>query len=60
MEAFKGLLRDMSGAEYAVAAAVIVAIVMIAAAADLRSTSNSSGSPCCGVDHFELYRGPRA
>jgi hypothetical protein len=58
MKAFKVLFRDVSGAEYAMAAAVVIAFVVIAASAKLHSTPR--GSPCCGPHHFEDYRGPRA
>jgi hypothetical protein len=60
MKAFKELLRDISGAEYALAAAVVFVLVMIAAGAGLHSTPVSRGSPCCGPGGFEVYRGPRA
>ncbi len=60
MKAFKDPFRHISGAEYAMAAAIVIAFVVIAAGADLRSTSNSRGSPCCGPGRFEDYRGPRA
>jgi hypothetical protein len=60
MKAFKDLFRDMSGAEYAIAAAAVVAIVIIVAGADRRSGSNVRGAQCCGLDRFEAYRGPRA
>jgi hypothetical protein len=60
MKAFKELLRDVSGAEYAIATAVVIAIVTIVVGADLRSTSDGPRSQCCGLDRFEAYRGPRA
>jgi hypothetical protein len=60
MKTFKDLFRDMSSAEYAIAAAAIIAIVMIVAGADRRSTSTDPGAQCCGIDRFEAYRGPRA
>ena len=60
MKAFKDLFRDMSGAEYAIVAAAVVAIAMIVVRADRRSTSNDPGARCCGLDRFEAYRGPRA
>jgi Flp pilus assembly pilin Flp len=60
MKAFKDLFRDLTGAEYAMTAAVVAACVMIAAGANLRSTSNSRGSPCCGPDKVQEYHGPRA
>jgi hypothetical protein len=60
MKAFKDLFRDISGAEYAIGAAVVIAIAMIAVGADLRSTANDPRSRCCGLDRFEAYRGPRA
>ena len=44
MKAFKDLFRDVSGAEYAMAAAIVIAFVVIAAGAGLRSTSNSRES----------------
>ena len=60
MKAFKDLFRDVSGAGYAMAAAIVIAFVVIAAGAGLRSTSNSRESPCCGPNRFQDYRGPRA
>ena len=60
MKAFKDLFRDISGAEYAMAAAVVIALVVMACSAHLRSTLNSRGSPCCSADRFESYRGPSA
>ena len=60
MKAFKDLFRDISGAEYAIGAAVAIVVAMIAVGADLRSTSNNPSLQCCGVDRFEAYRGPRA
>ena len=60
MKAFKDLFRDVSRAEYAMAAAIVIAFVMIAAGAGLRSTSNSRESPCCGPDRFQHYRWPGA
>ena len=60
MKAFKDLFRDISGAEYAMAAAVAIALVVMAGNAHLRSTPNSRGAPCCSPDRFESYRGPSA
>jgi hypothetical protein len=60
MKAFKDLFGDMSGAEYAIAVAAVIAVVMIIIGADRRSTSNEPGAQCCGLDRFEAYRGPRA
>lgn len=60
MKAFKDLFRDISGAEYAISAAVAIVIAMIAVGADLRSTSNGPKSRCCDLNRFEAYRGLRA
>jgi hypothetical protein len=60
MKAFKDLFRDISGAEYAIGAAVAIVIGMIVVGTDLRSTSNDPRSRCCDLDRFEAYRGLRA
>lgn len=60
MKAFKHLLRNLSGAECAMAAAVVLVLVTMAANAGLRSTSIPGGSPCCDRAGFGDYRGPRA
>lgn len=60
MKAFKHLFRDVSAAEYAMAAAVIIAFMVFAAGAHSRSTAKSRLPTCCGLDRLQDYHGPRA
>ncbi len=56
----RDLVRDMSGAEVAMAAAAVLAFLMIAAHGDLRSTPGAAKASHWDRGQTEVYRGPRA
>lgn len=60
MMASKYRFRVNCGADYAMAAAIVITLATIAASAYLRSIPASHGSPPYGSARFEDYRGPRA
>jgi hypothetical protein len=59
MNRIRDFVSDLSGVEIAMAAAAVVALVMMAASGDLRS---SSGTKAHQRDRSqtEVFRGPRA
>ena len=59
MTRLKDLISDLSGAEVAMAAAALFALVMMAASGDLRSGSGAK-APRWDRGQSEVFRGPRA
>lgn len=60
MKALIRLFGDTCGADYVMAAAILMTFATVTASAHVRSTSASRGSPPYGHARLEDYRGPRA